>query len=109
MKRGDIWTVAGGADYTGKPRPAIIVQSNKFDATRSVVICPLTATDVAAELARFEIVPSRTNGLLIPSYPMVDKISSVPKAKLGYRIGELAANDIGRLNQHLILFLGLAE
>jgi mRNA interferase MazF len=109
LKRGEIWTVSGGADYAGKPRPAIVVQSDKFDATPSITVCPLTATETDAEPARFAIAPSQANGLQVRSYPMVDKISSIPKTKMGRRIGQLDANDIGLLNQHVILFLGLAE
>jgi mRNA interferase MazF len=109
LKRGEIWTIAGGADYVGKPRPAIIVQSDQFDATLSIVVCPLTGTDADAEPARFAIAPSQRNGLRARSYVMVDKISSIPKTKVGHRIGQLDANDVVLLNQHVILFLGLAE
>jgi mRNA interferase MazF len=109
VKRGEIWTIAGGADYAGKPRPAIIVQSDKFDATRSVTICPLTSTAVDAEPVRFEIARSPSNGLRADSHVMVDKISTVPKTKVGRRIGRLEADDVMRLNQHVALFLGLAE
>ena len=109
LKRGEIWTVAGGADYTGKPRPAIVVQSDKFDATRSVIVCPLTGTAMDAEPARFAIAPSQMNGLQARSYAMVDKISSIPKTKVGRRIGQLHADDVALLNQHVILFFGLAE
>ncbi len=109
LKRGEIWTVAGGADYTGKPRPAIVIQNDKFDATLSIIVCPLTGTETDAEPARFAIDPSQSNGLLARSYPMVDKISSIPKTKLGRRIGQLDADDRALLNQHIILFLGLAD
>jgi mRNA interferase MazF len=109
LKRGEIWTIAGGADYAGKPRPAIIIQSDQFDATLSIVVCPLTGTDADAEPARFAITPSEGNGLRARSYVMVDKISSIPKAKVGRRIGQLDTGDIVRLNQRVILFLGLAE
>jgi mRNA interferase MazF len=109
LKRGEIWTISGGADYTGKPRPAIIIQSDKFDATDSIVVCPLTTTEVDAKPARFAIAPSQINGLQIRSYPMVDKISSIPKTKMGRQIGRLEASDVLLLNQHVILVLGLAE
>ncbi len=82
MKRGEVWTVAGGPDYAGKPRPAIILQSDKFDATLSITICPLTSTLVDAEPARFAIAPSKANGLLVMSHAMIDKISTVPKRTL---------------------------
>ena len=109
LKRGEIWTISGSADYAGKPRPAIVVQSDKFDATLSIVVCPLTGTETDAEPVRFAIAPSQTNGLHARSYPMVDKISSIPKTKMGRRIGQLDAADKALLNQHVILFLGLAE
>ncbi len=109
MKRGEIWTIAGGADYAGKPRPAIIVQSNKFDATNSIVVCPLTHTDVDAEPARFAVAPSEANGLHVRSYVMVDKIASLPKAKVRRRIGQLDPRDVTLLDQHIVIFLGLTE
>jgi mRNA interferase MazF len=109
LKRGEIWTVAGGADYAGKPRAAIILQSDKFDETLSVTICPLTREAIDAEPARFAVEPTLHNGLRVSSYAMVDKISTLPKTKVRRRIGQLDAADVARLNQHVILFLGLAE
>ena len=109
MKRGEIRVVAGGPDYAGKPRPAIIVQSDKFDATPSVTVCLLTGTPVDAAPARFELAPSPANGLQVRSHVMVDKISTVPKSKVGYRIGQLDSDRMSRLNQSVAVFLGLAE
>lgn len=109
MKRGDIWTIAGGADYAGKPRPAIILQSDKFDATPSVTVCPLTGTAVNNVYARFSIAPSKSNGLEIHSDVMIDKILTLPKTKVGRRIGQLDLSDLLMLNQRVALFLGLAE
>jgi len=109
VKRGEIWTIAGGADYAGKPRPAIIIQSDQFDATPSITVCPLTGTPVDAAPARFAIAPSENNGLQISSHVMVDKIATIPKSKAGRRIGELDSDDVQLLNQHIAVFLGLAE
>jgi len=109
LKRGEIWTVAGGADYAGKPRPAIILQSDKFDATPSVTVCPLTTTPVDNVYARFAVAPTEANGLQFTSLAMVDKILTLPKSKVRRRIGRLNADDISRLNQHVVLFLGLAD
>ena len=109
MKRGEIWTVAGGAEYTGKPRPAIIIQSDKFDATLSITICPLTGTLIEAAPARFTIAPSKGNGLRSTSHGMVDKISTLPKSKVGRRLGALNSAELGLLNQTIALFLGLAD
>lgn len=109
MKRGEIWTIAGGGDYAGKPRPAIILQNAKFDATPSITACPLTGTPVENVHARFTIAPSAANGLTIHSHVMIDKILTIPKAKVGRRIGRLDPSDLALLNQRVILFLGLAE
>ena len=66
MNRGDIWTVAGGTGYAGKPRPAIIVQDDRFD-TDSVTVCPCTTDPIDAPLFRLAIVPPETTGVLIGS------------------------------------------
>jgi mRNA interferase MazF len=55
MKRGEIWTVAGGAAYAGKPRPAIIVQDDRFDANDSIVVCPLTTDPTQAPIFRLSV------------------------------------------------------
>lgn len=108
MKRGEIWTVAAGSGYAGKPRPAVIVQDDAFSETASVTVCVFTSNPVEAPLYRVEIAPSETNGLKDVSRLMVDKIVTVPHAKLGNRIGALSDEDILRLNRALIVFLGLA-
>ncbi len=109
MKRGEIWTVAGGPDYAGKPRPAIIVQNDAFDATNSIVICPLTHIEVDAEPIRFAVEPSAGNGLTTRSFVMTDKIAALPKTKMGRRIGQLEPAAMRRLGQYLLIFLGIAE
>lgn len=109
MRRGEIWTISGGPDYAAKPRPAIIVQSDRFDATLSVTVCPLTTVAVEAVHARFPIQPTMSNGLLLTAYAMVDKISTVPRAKLGRSIGRIGKSQLTQLNQRMALFLGLGE
>jgi mRNA interferase MazF len=108
MKRGDIWTVAGGKDYAGKPRPVVIVEDNSFDATDSVTICAFTRDETDAPLFRLAVEPNERNGLRAPCRLMVDKITTVPKAKVGARIGRLDDEDILRLNQAALVFIGLA-
>lgn len=107
MKRGEIWTIVGGPDYAGKPRPAVIVQCDEFDATPSITICPLSSTPVENVYARFAVNPSESNGLEVRSYVMVDKVSTIPRSKIGLFVGRLDAKDIALLNQRVILFLGL--
>lgn len=107
MKRGEIWTVSGGKDYAGKPRPVVIVQDDSFDATGSVTICVFTTIETEAPLVRLPVTPNAGNGLLSPCWLMADKISTVPKSKIGVRIGRLDDEDILRLNQALLVFLRL--
>jgi len=108
MKRGEVWTVAGGPDYTGKPRPAVILQDDRFDATRSVTVCAFTTDPTDAPLFRLTVDPDVANGLREPSRLMVDKITTVPKARLGRRLGRLDAADMMRLNRAVVVFLGIA-
>ena len=108
MKRGEIWTAAGGSDYTGKPRPVVIVQDDRFDATSSVTVCAFTSDPTDAPLLRLAVEPNERNGLRTASRLMVDKISTIPKARLGIRIGRLGDTDMVRLNRVMIVFLGLA-
>jgi len=75
VKRGEIWTVSGGPGYADKPRPVVIIQGDRYDATASM---------------------------------MVDKITTVPKTRLGYRLGVLDAEDVTRLNRAIVVFLGVA-
>ncbi|MDE2462953.1 MAG: type II toxin-antitoxin system PemK/MazF family toxin [Alphaproteobacteria bacterium] len=108
MKRGDIWTVAGGNDHAGKPRPVVIVQDDSFDATDSIMICAFTTDETEAPLFRLPVEPNERNGLRTACRLMVDKITTVPKIKVGARVGRLDDEDILRLNQAVLVFLGLA-
>ncbi|MGH7588159.1 MAG: type II toxin-antitoxin system PemK/MazF family toxin [Gemmatimonadota bacterium] len=108
MKRNEIWTIAGGGDYAGKPRPAVIVQDDNFDATSSITICAFTSDPTEAPLFRIPLHPNERNGLRAPSSLMVDKLTTVPKEKLGSHIGRLDDEDVLRLNQAILVFLGLA-
>ena len=108
MKRGEVWTAAGGKDYAGKPRPIVIVQDDRFDATSSITICAFTSDPTDAPLFRLAVEPSETNGLRATSRLMVDKITTIAKAKLATRIGRLADDDMVRLNRAMMIFLGLA-
>ncbi|WP_298256771.1 type II toxin-antitoxin system PemK/MazF family toxin [Bradyrhizobium sp.] len=108
MRRGDIWTVAGGKDYAGKARPVVILQDDSFDGTESITICAFTTDDTDAPLFRLPVEPNERNGLRIPCQLMVDKVTTVPKSKVGAHIGRLDDEDILRLNRAVLVFLGLA-
>ncbi|MCK1737693.1 type II toxin-antitoxin system PemK/MazF family toxin [Bradyrhizobium sp. 138] len=108
MKRGEIWTVAGGKDYAGKPRPVVVVQDDSFDATNSVTVCAFTTDETEAPLFRLKVEPNERNCLRASSRLMVDKITTVPKAKVGTLVGRLDDDDLLRLNRAMLVFLGLA-
>jgi mRNA interferase MazF len=108
MKRGEIWTVAGGKDYAGKARPVVILQDDSFDATASITICAFTTDETNAPLFRLPVAPNERNGLHAPCSLMVDKVTTVPKSRIGKRVGRLDDEDVLRLNQAVLVFLGLA-
>ena len=107
MKRGEVWTVSGPG-YAGKPRPAVIVHDERFDATASVTVCVFTTDETDAPLFRLAVTPNDQNGLRSASKLMVDKLVTVSKERLGERIGRLDDEDVVRLNRAILVFLGLA-
>jgi mRNA interferase MazF len=109
MMRGEVWMVAGGGAYADKPRPAVILQSDRFTTEQSVTICPLTTDPTDAPLVRIAIEPSASNGLRAPSRIMVDKIMTVARPKLGARIGRLRDEEMLQLSRAAMVFLGLAD
>ena len=109
MRRGELWTVSGGAPYAGKPRPAVILQEDRFEATNSITLCAFTTDPTDAPLLRMLVEPTDRNGLKSASRLMIDKITTVPKVRLGTRLGKLNDEDIVRLNRALTVFQGLAR
>ena len=109
MRRGEIWTVAGGAAYTGKPRPAVIVQDDRFDANDSIVVCPLTTDATSAPIFRLPIPSNARTGLRVPCRLMVDKLTAVPRKRLGALIGTLSSDELKTVNGAIFVFLGLSE
>ncbi|MDE0116265.1 MAG: type II toxin-antitoxin system PemK/MazF family toxin [bacterium] len=108
MKRAEIWTAAGGGGYAGKPRPVVVIQDDRFDATNSVTVCAFTTDPTEAPLIRLAVVPDPANGLRERSSLMVDKITTVRRETLGEKIGELAHQDVTRLERAVMIFFGLA-
>jgi mRNA interferase MazF len=107
VKRGEIWTAAGGV-YAAKPRPSLIVQDDRFDATDSMVVCPLTSGDHPAPLARLLVDADSVSGLDVPSWVMVDKISAVHLRIVTRRIGRLTAQQLAEVERLMLVVLGLA-
>lgn len=106
MRRGELWTVSGSG-YAGKPCPAVIIQDDRFNATGSLTICVFTTDETDAPLFRIPIDPSESNGLHNVPRLMIDKITTVPKERIGERIGRLEDMDVVRLNRAILIFLGL--
>ncbi len=108
MRRGEIWTASGGKDYAGKPRPIVIVQDDAFDTSASVTVCGFTTNPGEAPLFRLDVAATDDTGLAEDSRLMVDKLTTIPRTKLGKRIGRLSEPDVVRLNRAIMVFLGLA-
>jgi mRNA interferase MazF len=109
MKRGEVWVAAGGKHYAGKPRPAVIIQDDQFDATESLTVCPFTSDPTEAPAIRLLVTPTEQNGLTRASRLMVDKVATIRKAKFDRAIGALSREDMARLDSAILVFLGLAR
>lgn len=107
MKRGDVVTVALSGDF-GKPRPAVVVQSDLFAEHPSVTLLPVTSELRELPLFRIPIEANETNGLARNSEVMVDKIQTVSRAKIGARIGSLPDGAMLAVTRSLALFIGIA-
>jgi mRNA interferase MazF len=108
VNRGEIWTAAGGTEYAGKPRPVVVIQDDRFDATDLVTICAFTTDPTEAPLFRLRVESSKANGLHETSSLMVDKITTVHRSRLAKRVGHLSDKDLIRLGRAIVVFLGLA-
>ena len=107
MNRGEIWTAAGGV-YASKPRPVVILQDDRFDATDSVVVVPLTTYIIDATLARVPIAADALSGIAQDSYAMVDKLTTVRRTNLGATLGRVTASQMVEIERTLLVFLGMA-
>lgn len=109
MKRGDVITDAAAGDY-GKPRPAVIVQTDALPAKHaSVVVCQMTSDLSDAPDFRVTIEPTDKNGLRVRSQVMADKPVTIRRERIGRRIGHLDNEDIARLSIALAFVMGLAD
>lgn len=108
MKRGELWIGSGPTDFTGKPRPLLIVQSDLLMNSSSVIVCPLTSTESGAPRFRIPVAPGAASGLNSTSWVMADKPSTVLRSKLSARIGICPPDVLQRLDAELMVVLGLA-
>ena len=108
MKRGDIVTVSAAGDY-GKPRPAVVIQSDWLNTNDSVLVALFTSAVMDAPIYRLAVTPNASNGLKVPSQVMVDKIVAIARAKCGAVIGRLDESSILALNHMLSVMVGIAD
>lgn len=108
MKRGDIVAVALSGDY-GKPRPAVVMQSDIFEWLDSIAVLPVTSDLRTVPSLRIDVVPTADNGLRVRSQVMIDKPSALPRAKVGKCIGELDSATLREVERRFAVFFGIAE
>ena len=108
MTRGDFVTIAMQGDF-GKPRPALVIQSDQFNEHATVTVLPVTSTLVAAPLLRVTVQPSLENGLQKASQVMVDKAMTVKRDKVGQAFGHIEADALMEVERCLAVFLGIAK
>jgi len=108
MMRGDLVTIATQGDF-GKPRPALVIQADPFNALSSITVLPVTSTLVDAPLLRVTVEPTPENGLQKRSQVMVDKIVTVRRDKVGQVIGRIDATTLTTIERCLAVFLGIAK
>jgi mRNA interferase MazF len=108
MKRGDIVTVATPGDY-GKPRPAVVIQSDHLADGESVLVCLVTSTKRAAPLYRLDVPDQTETGLRAPSQIMIDKIVAVRRSRCGAPIGRIDTVTLASLGRSLTLMIGIAD
>lgn len=107
MRRGDLVTVAMAGEF-GKPRPALVIQADRFDATGTVTVLLLSGTLVEAPLIRPTVEPSTVNNLRRTSQVMIDKAMSVRREKVGAPFGRLEDDAMLAVARSLVVFLGIA-
>ena len=109
MRRGDIWTVAGGGDYIGRGRPCVVLQTDRIEPTGSITICPLTTDldSISMRQIRIPVRPNTLNGLDAPSWIMADKVTTVRRSRLGTLIGQLGDADMEQLEDAIVAFFDL--
>ncbi|HKM62119.1 MAG TPA: type II toxin-antitoxin system PemK/MazF family toxin [Acidisphaera sp.] len=109
MRRGDVVIVADrSGDFTSKPRPAVIIQSDSFQPVDGVTVCPITSVETDASMLRISIAPSEELPLDRPSWIVVNKITTVLLRRISQPIGRLSADELARTTSAVALFLGIA-
>lgn len=109
MKRGDVVTVAVGGGFGGKPRPALIIQSDRLISLQTIVVALITSDEDGGSSFRPRLEPDGVNGLVKPSHLMVDILVTARADQVGKIIGHLTREDMARAERALLVILGFAE
>ncbi|MDI9349280.1 MAG: type II toxin-antitoxin system PemK/MazF family toxin [Candidatus Symbiobacter sp.] len=107
MTRGEIWIASLKGDYLGKPRPVLILQSYLTEPALTITVCPLSSAITESNFFRPVIQPSFSNGLAVPSQIALDRISTVPIAKLSKMIGVMDTEHFSIIDQLLVRFFAI--
>lgn len=108
MRRGDLIVVSAPGDY-GKPRPALVVQTDHFIEHPSVTVCLVTSHLLDAPLFRHSVEPSPDNGLSVVSQIQIDKLMTIPRQKAGQVVGRLTDRQMSEITKLLALWVGIAD
>jgi mRNA interferase MazF len=108
LKRGAIATAAMPGDF-GKPRPVVVLRSDRFAAHRFVTVMPVTGTRQDAPQLRLDLEPTQDNGLQLLSQAMIDGVQSIAIRRIGQVIGQLAADDMMAIDRALAVYLGFTD
>ncbi|RAN78793.1 growth inhibitor PemK [Bacillus sp. SRB_336] len=107
MIRGEIWTVVGGV-FASKPRPALVIQDDRFSESESLAVLPMTSALRDAPLLRILVAPTSLSGLVRDSHIMIDKIATVRRSSVQSRVGRLTPGQFVAVERALLVFLGIA-
>ena len=109
MRRGELYLAAAGSGYAGKPRPVLIIQDDALANLDSVVVCPLSSASPVREPLRIGLPATGLTGLDSDSVIMVDKVSAIPRSKIGPRIGVVDRPVLRSVTRGLATLLGFAQ
>ena len=107
MRRGEIWTISSGGDFTGKPRPALVIHDDRYQSKTAATFLPLTTTFSQPSMLRVGLEPTTLNGLREASAVQVNRIAIVKLDKVGKRLGRLDETTMAEVDRALAAYLGL--
>lgn len=108
MNRGEVWSAATGSGFGSKPRPVVVVQADAYRNAPNIIVALMSSKSENARPVRPRVDPDLSNNLREPSIVMIDLLVTVPRLKFGQHLGRLASEDMDRVDQSLLIYLGFA-